>query len=86
MMRKSDLNVLLNFLDDVELSYRVSTARIIPVDHCFEVKFKIKELFKDDFMTYFRSWSKMSCSHVRCYSLSDIDDDYYDYEFLLKFF
>lgn len=85
-MKKSDLNVLLNFLDDVELSYRVSTARIIPIDCCLEVKFKIKELFKDDFMTYFRSWFKMSYSHVRYYSLSDIDDEYYDYEFLLKFF
>ena len=85
-MRKSDLNVLLNFLDDVELSYRVSTARIIPIDHYLEVKFKIKELFKDDFMIYFRSWSKTSCSHVRCYSLGEIDDEYYDYEFLLKFF
>lgn len=85
-MRKTDLNVLLNFLDDIELSYRVSTVRIIPDDYCLEVKFKIKELFKDDFMTYFRSWSKTSCSRVGCYSLEEIDDEYYDYEFLLKFF
>lgn len=85
-MKKSDLNVLLNFLDDVELSYRVSSPRITPDGYCLEVKFKIKELFKDDFMTYFCSWSKMSCSYVRCYSLEEIDDEYYDYEFLLKFF
>lgn len=85
-MKKSDLNVLLNFLDDVELSYRVSTPRITPDDHCLEVKFKIKELFKNDFMIYFHSWCKNCNYHVRCYSLEEIDDEYYDYEFLLKFF
>lgn len=85
-MRKSDLNVLLNFLDDIELNYRVSIPRIIPDNYCLEVEFKIKELFKNDFMMYFHFWYKNCKYHVRYYSLSEIEDESYDYKFLLKFF
>lgn len=83
---KSDINVLLNFIDSSQLDFDCKKIYFVPRDGYIECHLKFKKVFKDDFMRYFYSWYKINSYHIKSYSLQEIDDYDLAYEFVVNYF
>lgn len=85
-MLKNDLNILLNFIDSVQLDFDVRRVYFKCRDGYIETHMSLKGFYKDDFMKYFHSWYEKNSYSVKNFSLFDIDDEVCDYEFVLNYF
>lgn len=85
-MLKTDLNILLNFVDSVQLDFDVRNVYFKPRDGYIETHMSLKHYYKEDFMRYFYSWYKKNSYSIKNYSLAEIDDEICSYEFVFNYF